>query len=379
MFSEMVLAYARSGNVRQDLVRSASDAHSAGPRVQRMLKFLRVGLAGVVPAEKLALLDFGKILRSVENRRSPADPMVRRTYTDAEMDRMMEACKSDPKATLMLVLLREVGLRARALAHLRYFSLVDEAHEPRRVCSVPEKGQALRHFVASARLSEAIRRYYGFLRPLVDEALGGRYADAFVFAGKDLAKPVCRNMLWTYVRRAAAAGGVTDVRVHPHAFRHTIVGQLIDAGNPMELVSKYMGHKSVDVTSNSYHVANVQELHDRINNPFSGNYQRRATEEERRREALELLRLKKNKCLDIVHAYNVILGRLSRSGGSAADAVKEILGSMPKLGEILGRIDDDSDVDGDGDGDDDGASSGSVDDDDGDASAAGEGDPGAVA
>ena len=132
--------------------------------------------------------------------------------------------------------------------------------------------------------------------------------------------------------------------MHPHAFRHTIVGQLIDAGNPMEVVSKYMGHKSVDVTSNHYWVASAQELHDRINNPFTGAHQMQLAADEGLQRDVELLRLKKDKCMDVVHSYNVILGRVAAAGGSASDAIAQIMSAMPTLGDILRIIDADGDA-----------------------------------
>ena len=46
--------------------------------------------------------------------------------------------------------------------------------------------------------------------------------------------------------------GIKDINVHPHAFRHTIVGALIDAGNSMDVVSKYMGHANVSTAADNY-------------------------------------------------------------------------------------------------------------------------------
>lgn len=60
--------------------------------------------------------------------------------------------------------------------------------------------------------------------------------------------------------------------MHAHAFRHTIVGQLMDAGNSMEVVSKFMGHKSSGVTNRHYWTVSVQELNERMNNPFMGKF-----------------------------------------------------------------------------------------------------------
>jgi len=68
--------------------------------------------------------------------------------------------------------------------------------------------------------------------------------------------------------------------VHAHAFRHTIVGRLMNAGTSLEVVSKYMEHKSLDTTSTHYWVANVQELHETLDNPMTGSYQKKIRDDE---------------------------------------------------------------------------------------------------
>eukprot|EP00959_Pyramimonas_sp_CCMP1952_P409072 8572793-Pyramimonas_sp.AAC.1 len=75
------------------------------------------------------------------------------------------------------------------------------------------------------------------------------------------------------LKAIAFKANVTDVKMHAHAFRHTIVGKLMHAGNPMELVSKFMGHKSVNITSQHYWVPTTQEIHNKLKNPFDGQLQ----------------------------------------------------------------------------------------------------------
>ena len=164
-------------------------------------------------------------------------------------------------------LLREIGLRASALCHLKYGMLIDETHTPRHVCRVPEKGRTWRSFVTSLPLKQAIKRYAEELR---DSSLADK--DMYFLNPTHPDRPLCDGLVRRGLRQIAQAAGVTEVVVHPHAFRHTIVGQLVDAGNPMELVSKYMGHKQVSTTAVNYWVPTIVELQAQMNNPFTGTY-----------------------------------------------------------------------------------------------------------
>ena len=48
--------------------------------------------------------------------------------------------------------------------------------------------------------------------------------------------------------------------VSPHIFRHTCAKNLIDAGNPIDRVSKILGHSRINTTS-IYTIPTEQDLH----------------------------------------------------------------------------------------------------------------------
>lgn len=53
-----------------------------------------------------------------------------------------------------------------------------------------------------------------------------------------------RGLRWLLARTGEACG----VHCHPHRFRHTAITELVEAGNPIEVVADMAGHSSVDVT-----------------------------------------------------------------------------------------------------------------------------------
>jgi site-specific recombinase XerD len=260
--------------------------------------------------------------------------MTRRTYRVEEIDGMLEASKSDTRTTLLLVLLSEVGLRMAALRHLQYYDLVDEGDKPRHICSVVEKGHAKRSFVTSERLKDAIAAHLERVRCI---ASAGDFplSACYVLSVEPPTEPVTPAAVSDWLRKLAKAAGVKDVQVHAHAFRHTIVGRLMDAGNSLELVSKYMGHKSLDTTSSHYWVANVQELHENLNNPMTGSYQGAVRDEELKDTELAVLRKKKSKAMDVIRRMLGVMDEVKNAGGSLEDAVDKIKEGMPNLAEIL--------------------------------------------
>ena len=153
--------------------------------------------------------------------------------------------------------------------------------------------------------------------------------------------PLASCTIEEWLRKLAQAAGVTEVKVHPHAFRHTIVGRLMDAGNSLEVVSKYMGHKSLDTTSAHYWVANVQELHENLNNPMTGSYQDKARDEDLKDVELEVQRKKASKAMEIIGKTLGVIDEVRKVGGSADEVAKKIKEAMPNLAEILRIIGED--------------------------------------
>ena len=179
--------------------------------------------------------------------------MTRRTLTEHELQRMREVCKDNPRDTLLLTILCEIGLRRSALANLRYSMICDENGQPRHTCAVPEKMRKVRHFVTSLTLKQSIQSFcHAFFDTRPD------YKDDFyVFHVKDPRTAPAGNTMLTFCKRIAKRAGITQVAVYPHMFRHTIVGMLMEAGNSIDVVSRYMGHGTSIVTGQHYWVTNI--------------------------------------------------------------------------------------------------------------------------
>jgi len=121
-------------------------------------------------------------------------------------------------------------------------------HVPRTTCAVPEKGKVFRHFVTSPNLQKRIIVYVNDLR---NRHIIGDPSKFFMFNIHDPKQPASEGLLGTLLNETATKACV-PIHVHAHAFRHTLVGKLMQtAGNDLSTVSKFMGHKSSDTTSRS--------------------------------------------------------------------------------------------------------------------------------
>lgn len=69
--------------------------------------------------------------------------------------------------------------------------------------------------------------------------------------------------------RLCQDAGISGQHCHPHAARHTLAHMLYLAGNPISLVAKFLGHKSL-VTTNQYYLRlEFHEILGRIKLPSS--------------------------------------------------------------------------------------------------------------
>ena len=97
---------------------------------------------------------------------------------------------------------------------------MDGSGVPRDVCAVPEKGNTKRHFETSLNLKKRIKVYSEYFRGQT-KLDGSNAADTYVM---NLRNPQTAAAPWGDKPHAALAveANVTEVCVHPHAFRRTI-------------------------------------------------------------------------------------------------------------------------------------------------------------
>jgi integrase len=267
-WEDMILKSARDIHTDVSKSRSANQSHQCAQHVQQCIGFLHSTLRPFLSCS-IEGIQSKTILRQIENKRLENDGsnVERRVFTDEEMARLEHACQ-DPVESLLLHILKEVGLRNRALSHLTYDMLMDENDNVRAEARVPEKGLKKRCFMINERLAVSILRLGKFWRSMhTSSELRKKF---YVFNIKNPSSPVSDlNMMF---RRIASRAGVHGKHVHLHSFRHTLVSKLVNANNSMDVISKFLGHNDTKTTAMYYFVPTAEELNKNLIDPFASEY-----------------------------------------------------------------------------------------------------------
>jgi integrase len=325
--TDALIAYGENLGVNNDFVKSRHEQHHAIRRVGAMLSFFKHDVVTHLPCgPEMMDIQLSEILMNIENRRQPADERNRREFTDEEVNAMLTSVQKFPVRNLMLILLREVGLRIGCIRHMKYYDLVEEkTHAPKHKCTVLEKMRLKRIFLTSARVKAAVQLYIDQLPSHV------AYQNIFIFNEHQLYEPVAASSISYVLKHIAKIAGVTGIDVHVHAFRHTLVGKLFEYGNSAELVSKFMGHSTSSTTIKHYFVKTVQQLNDSINNPFIQNNQQEEDEEEKINDITI-------NSLEVIHQYNNILAEYMEKNPLAGQVFTTVMDHVPNLQSILADI-----------------------------------------
>jgi|ERR1022692_3147283 site-specific recombinase XerD len=183
-------------------------------------------------------------------RKYPAEPL-----TPAEVTAIIGRCSGRAPTGIrnraLLTLLYRSGLRVSEVLALRPAD-VDMARHSIRLLDTKSGRAQTRGFHPSA--DDALARWMDTRRAL---GIGSHGQRLFcTLGGTPLSDDYVRGLL----HRLGAQAGVSK-RVHPHGLRHTFAVELEDAGTPVTVISKLLGHSSVAVTARYLdHLTNGQAV-----------------------------------------------------------------------------------------------------------------------
>lgn len=157
-----------------------------------------------------------------------------------EIDRLIEAsAQIDPargvRNRAMLETLYSCGLRVSELISLRIPDLFFGEDYVR----VVGKGDKQRLVPISDTAKERIKAYLEVRLPL-------KPSEEVLFLNQR-GKPLSRVMIFTIIRRAAAAAGI-EKKISPHTFRHSFATHLLEGGADIRQVQELLGHESILTT-----------------------------------------------------------------------------------------------------------------------------------
>lgn len=170
---------------------------------------------------------------------------VKETYTDEDLERLRDSCKSKRDVAL-IDLLASTGMRVGELVHLN----INDINFEERECVVVGKGSKQRMVYFDARSKIHLLNY-----------LSSRHDNnPALFVSLHL--PHQRMSINGIEGRLKKLGKKIGLqKVHPHKFRRTLATNAIDKGMPIEQVQKLLGHERIDTT---LHYAMVKQSNVKI-------------------------------------------------------------------------------------------------------------------
>jgi len=339
MVEDLILAYGKEAPCDNSRVKSAINIHHAKKLVSNMIVLFKTTINHLLQCKvQVRSLIPSMFTSKIENLRIEHDSNVRRTYNDDEISKLLNVASSDSRLFLLITILREIGLRLGAICNLKYTDII-ENNTPKHICKVLEKGKQYREFITSTNLKKAIASYIMYVQthPIMKHH---DISDIYVFNNTTVTRPVNDSTISAQLKNLATQANITDVEVHMHSFRHTIVGKLMDAGNDIQTVSKFIGHSSIDTTNKHYWLRNITDLQDSLKNPFFGSYRGEEEKKAEYEESLERAEKKIDTAMSIIHVYQSNISEGLKDGLSVQEIQNKIFSTIPTLDKILRVIAD---------------------------------------
>lgn len=155
---------------------------------------------------------------------------------------LRDVCRSDPRTLAIIELILQAGLRISEVANLRLVDIQDnavviraqESHSERKVPINPAAKAALNDYLLS--------------RPEVKID--------YLFVTKT-GRPLLVRNIRSSINRAFQKAGIEDAKVND--LRNTFIVQQLEAGVPLEVVSRIVGHKRISTTEKYLQMVNKQK------------------------------------------------------------------------------------------------------------------------
>jgi len=155
-----------------------------------------------------------------------------------EVSRLLVAVEGDNYRMLFRTMYA-AGLRISEACQLH----VGDLDAARGIIRVMGKGQVERQAALHPRLLDALRTYYGEVRPVRPWLFTGR-------AGKPLDPDQTRKVFKEALRRT----GLTKLAT-PHTLRHTYATLMLEQGTDLRVIQALLGHASIQSTERYLHVS----------------------------------------------------------------------------------------------------------------------------
>lgn len=185
----------------------------------------------------LRLISIDRRICAADDKEERRRVVPGRGFTPDEIRHLVCIAKPSAYHHLLVVLFAQTGLRCRAVAWLRADAVFDQV-----VGTAVEKGMRLRQFPIGPELRDCLERYR--------RTHGARCQEWLFPSRTNRCHHVSAATISRVIRRLCRMAGVATCGTR--GFRKFVVRTLIDSGNAVEYVSKWLGHRRVSTTFEHY-------------------------------------------------------------------------------------------------------------------------------
>lgn len=217
----------------QDRGLSSNTQHTEARAIRAFLNFC-------VREELLAVSPFSKV-------KMPRKDVVEKThFSNAEINRLIQACESARDKALVMVLL-DTGLRSSELCALNLAHLDGDTGE---ITVVRGKGRKDRRVYLSAKTLQQVRRYLRKEQRTLDPK-----SPLFASHWHQGHGRLTRSGLYRILKAVGDSAGVNHST--PHEYRRTFAINCLRAGMNIYAVARLMGHSGIDTLKAYLHYADT--------------------------------------------------------------------------------------------------------------------------
>ena len=266
---------------RNERVKSQHTKHSALQHVNYCLSILKI-IPNIACFAQIKALKPTFLLNQIEDRREHPDHDLRRHFYREEIEKLFEACKDDIEFTCILRLLRETGIRVNALVSMKILNITEFNGVIKSEATILDKGRKLRTILLSNNMQANFQEY-------LKNRASFELNDYLFIQKANRNKHMTTMHVRKYLIKIANQCGIHGIHIHPHAFRHTLVNNLMQMGNDMYNVSKFIGHSSTATTETYYWTSKISDIIPNMTIPWLNQFKNVEEDDDIEQIAIDIL------------------------------------------------------------------------------------------
>lgn len=182
--------------------------------------------------------------------------------TVLQQENIWKACETTMEK-LLVSLLFTTGMRIGGICNIKRNDVYDKNTNTIKDygCTI-EKGNKKRNFPIFFMVREHLEKWIKDTHMVETPYL--------FYNERDSTKPKGTSFFQTMFKKIAEKAGYKGSEIHVHAARHSVARNLLESGNRMDDISKFLGHANPATTSKFYANLSVQETVDRMNTACLG-------------------------------------------------------------------------------------------------------------